>query len=140
MKASSLFLRTAILAAFIGMGFGTVMGVREDFALSPVHAHINLIGWASMFLFGLYYRVTPSADNRLAMIQYGFALIGLILFAGGLTLILLGHTEFGIAWLIGALCTVVSMLIFGWTVFMSTRSAKTPSKIDATEGATKAAA
>jgi cbb3-type cytochrome oxidase subunit 1 len=124
MKASSLFFRTAILAAILGMGLGIGMGVMHDFALAPVHAHVNLVGWASMFLFGLYYRVTPAADGRLAMVQYGFASVGLVLFVGSLALLLLGHREFGVTWAVGALSTVVSMLIFAWNVFATTADSK----------------
>jgi hypothetical protein len=64
MKASALFLRTAVVAVLIGSCLGLAMGVTHDFTLTAVHAHVNLVGWASMFLFGLYYRLTPAADNR----------------------------------------------------------------------------
>lgn len=121
MKASSLFMRTAVITVFVGMGIGVVMTVTEDFALAPVHAHVNLLGWASMFLFGLYYRVTPEADRPLALIQYGLALMGLILFAGTLALFFLGYARFDAMFIIGILCTMASMLIFAWTVFATTR-------------------
>ena len=122
MKASALFLRTAVLAVLVGVCLGIGMGLSHDFTLSPVHAHINLIGWASMFLFGLYYKVTPAADTRFAMAHYGFATAGLVLLNAGLTVLLLhGDAPLpGLAWVAGAACTTVSALMFAWTVFAST--------------------
>ena len=29
----------------VGMVLGIVMGIQQDFALAPVHAHINLVGF-----------------------------------------------------------------------------------------------
>jgi hypothetical protein len=36
----------------------------SDHSLLPVHAHINLLGWASMALFGLIGTVHPSITKR----------------------------------------------------------------------------
>ena len=54
------FFVIGILFALIGMGLGTYMGITQDFLLAPVHAHINLVGWTTHFLFGLYYRGEPA--------------------------------------------------------------------------------
>ena len=40
------FLLLAAIMLTCGVGLGIWMGSREDFALAPVHAHINLVGWA----------------------------------------------------------------------------------------------
>ena len=50
------------LAAFCltgGVRLGIFMGTSEHFSLAPVHAHINLIGWASLALFGIVYKLYP---------------------------------------------------------------------------------
>ena len=62
MKLSNLFLRLAVLFVLTGVGLGYWMGVPHQFLLSPVHAHINLLGWVSMFLYGLFYRIVPEAS------------------------------------------------------------------------------
>jgi hypothetical protein len=134
MKASALFLRTAVASVLAGSCLGLGMGITHDFTLSAVHAHINLIGWASMFLFGLYYRATPAADTRLAVVQYWFATIGLILFSGGMAAAFLYGSSLpaGLVWLVGAICTIVSMGIFAWSVFAHTANAKeTGAKLNA---------
>jgi hypothetical protein len=53
------FLLLATILLICGATLGIVMGAREDFQLVPVHAHLNLAGWASLALFGLTYRAYP---------------------------------------------------------------------------------
>ena len=64
---SSLFLRFAIIFAITGMALGIYMGVAQDHSLTPVHAHINLVGWVSMFLAGLFYRAYPQMRNEIGV-------------------------------------------------------------------------
>ncbi len=132
MKASSLFLRTAVLAALAGMGLGIGMGISEDHSLHSLHAHINLVGWASMLLFGLYYRATPAADGRLALWHYFIAAPAFLVFMTGLAGIFLGHPEtFAPFAIVGALLTFVSMSLFAWIVFATTGRAAAPSSFEA---------
>jgi hypothetical protein len=56
----SLF-RISVSLGLIGIVLGIVMGVRQDFALMPAHAHLNLLGFVTLFLSALYYRVVPEA-------------------------------------------------------------------------------
>jgi len=51
-----LFLATAAFCLVCGVGMGIAMGITHDFHLAPVHAHLNLLGWASLALMGLTYR------------------------------------------------------------------------------------
>jgi hypothetical protein len=53
------FLFIAAMCLVIGVSVGFYMGATHDHTLSPVHAHINLLGWASLALFGLAYRSYP---------------------------------------------------------------------------------
>lgn len=36
------------------MSLWIYMGIAQDHSLTPVHAHLNLLGWVTMFLTGLY--------------------------------------------------------------------------------------
>ena len=47
-----MFIIVGAVAALVGMVMGIGMGMAEEFTYSPVHAHINLVGWASLALFG----------------------------------------------------------------------------------------
>lgn len=68
---SSWFLRLAVPYFALGVLLGNIMGASHDLTLTPVHALLNLLGWASLFLFGLWYRVMPAAaTTRLAKAQF----------------------------------------------------------------------
>jgi len=65
------FLLLATVLLLAGGALGIKMGASEDFTLAPVHAHINLAGWASLALFGLTYRAYPRlAERRLALFHF----------------------------------------------------------------------
>ena len=92
MLASSLGFRIAVLFVLTGMAIGIGMAASHDHSLMPAHAHINLIGWVTLFLISLFYERRPqldkSASARWQVIVYtGGAVVATI----GITLLLLGH-------------------------------------------------
>lgn len=65
------FLRLAVIYVLLGVTLGIVMAASHNFTFKPVHAHLNLLGWASMALFGLWYRSAPAAaETRLAQVHF----------------------------------------------------------------------
>jgi hypothetical protein len=58
---SNWFLRLAVLYLIAGVGLGLQMAATNNHSMFPVHAHLNLLGWVSLTLFGLFYRVVPAA-------------------------------------------------------------------------------
>jgi hypothetical protein len=55
----------------IGMILGIVMGATNSFQLMPLHAHINLVGFACHSIFGLVYRQWPAMKaSGLAALQF----------------------------------------------------------------------
>jgi hypothetical protein len=112
-----------ILFAIVGMGLGIKMGISQDFTFAPVHAHINLVGWATMFLFGLWYRGEPAAAGRtLAEVHFWCALVGAACLALGIVGAVAPNPTLDLLVIPGSLLTLASMLIFLWTVW-SHRSA-----------------
>ncbi|HZC98408.1 MAG TPA: hypothetical protein VE267_20215, partial [Bradyrhizobium sp.] len=66
----SLMMCVSVVVLLAGMLAGIAMGIEQDFALGPAHAHFNLIGGVLLFLFGLYYRLIPAAGSTmLARVQ-----------------------------------------------------------------------
>ena len=65
-RVSWWFFVVAPIYALIGMGFGIFMGATENFAQAPAHAHLNLIGWVTMALYGTFYALAREASNKLA--------------------------------------------------------------------------
>ena len=64
------FLLLATLALLVGVVLGIYMGATGQFQYSPIHAHLNLVGWASLAIFGLSYRAYPAlAANGLARLH-----------------------------------------------------------------------
>lgn len=62
-RLPELCLRLGMIYLLIGMGLGLFMGANEDFTFSDVHAHINLLGYVSTFLIGLFLKFCPQALN-----------------------------------------------------------------------------
>ena len=58
---STRFLRIAAVYFVVAVAIGLYMGIVEQFTQVPVHAHLNLLGWVSMALFGLIYHAYPAA-------------------------------------------------------------------------------
>ncbi len=109
------FFAFAVLCVTIGMLWGIQMAASGDHALAPAHAHLNLVGWVSMGLFGLYYRLTPTAaDAGLAKIHFVLAALGVIVMIPGIVLALSERGE--MLAVAGSFLSLASMLIFGLTV------------------------
>jgi hypothetical protein len=56
MKASSLSFQAAVLLVVVGMIWGIVMAISQDHSAMAAHAHLNLLGWVSLFC--LVYSIT----------------------------------------------------------------------------------
>jgi hypothetical protein len=53
---ASLMMCLSAVVLPVGMLAGIAMGIQQNFALGPAHAHLNLIGGVLLFLFGPYYK------------------------------------------------------------------------------------
>lgn len=123
------FFLLGVLFALTGMGLGLYMGISEDFTLTGAHAHINLVGWATHFLFGLYYRVEPAnAKGRLPEVHFACAALGGILLPTGIIGVLTDRATLAVVVIPGALLTIASMLLFlavvlrGWRMQAAERA------------------
>lgn len=68
---SRAWLRMAVLYFAIAVALGIVMGASGDHSLTAVHAHLNLLGWVSMALFGLIGMAYPAVtEGRVAACQF----------------------------------------------------------------------
>jgi cbb3-type cytochrome oxidase subunit 1 len=124
MRASKLCFLAAVLAAIAGMLWGLDMAISENHAAMPAHAHLNLLGWVSLFLFGIFYRLHPSLDvTKLALAQVWVWIIGTIVMAVGVGLISTGTTSAEPIAAVGSLIVLADMLLFAWLVFRSETAA-----------------
>jgi len=60
MNVSRGFLTISVLYLLVGIGLGMHMGSSGDQTFLPVHAHISLLGFTLMAVFGLTYHVFPA--------------------------------------------------------------------------------
>lgn len=106
-----LYIVIGALYLVIGMLFGIVMGVRQDFVLAPVHAHINLVGFAAHCIFGLVYRAWPELKHgAIAAAQFWLFVVGAPLLMIGITIaIATNNTALAIA---GSLLVTLGALLF----------------------------
>lgn len=118
MKASVLSFRAAVLMVVAGMIWGIVMGISQDHSTFPAHAHLNLLGWVSLFLFGVYYHLHPAIDrNRLTFVQVWVWIAATIILAAGVALLDSGHAMGDPIAAAGSLLALADMLLFGWLVY-----------------------
>ena len=110
------FLFLATHYQIVGVVLGIVMAATQDFQLRPVHAHINLVGWASLALFGLVYRAYPElAVRKLAKVHLFLSGSSAVLMPGGIALAVLARSEAlamlsSVLWLAGAIVFLLQLL------------------------------
>lgn len=104
---------SAALAGLTGMSLGLYMGLAEDHSLAPSHAHLNLLGWVTMMLYGLYHRAAPQDDMVLRWVQVGLGGAGFPAFTGGLGLYLqTGNDAVFPVLVAGIFGCILAMLLF----------------------------
>lgn len=77
-KWSLRFIRIAALFGFVGAALGAHMAGSGSHAFKPVHAHILLVGWLSLFSWGIFYKVYQVRARQLIAYQGWTGIIGAI--------------------------------------------------------------
>jgi len=123
LKASVLSFQAAVVFVIAGMIWGLVMAISVDHTTLPAHAHLNLLGWVSLFLFGIYYRLHPWLDGaKSSSVQVWMWIIGTIILTIGVALVHTGHTIGDPVAAVGSIIVLLDMLQFGWLVFRGERT------------------
>jgi hypothetical protein len=105
------FILIGLLYGTFGFGFGIWVGINERFEQAHLHAHINLIGFASMTLFGLLYRsFPPLAESKFAAAHFILYNLGAVIFLIGIPLAQAHQTVALAAG--GSLTVLVGLLVF----------------------------
>lgn len=107
------FLKIAVIYFLIGIGFGIFMSISHHFDYASVHAHINLLGWASFALAGIIYHLFPTlADNAWGKIHFWLANIGLPIMMISLLVLIAGHKGAELYIAIGSIILSLGILSF----------------------------
>jgi len=117
------FIQVSVVYFALGVLLGMYMSMEHDYALTGVHVHINLLGWASFALAGIIYHLFPKAGNHiLAKVHFWGSNIGLPLMMGGLTNLLLTESEQSAIFIsIGATLVLISVILFTINVLKNVR-------------------
>lgn len=82
-------LRLIQFSAVFGL-FGTFLGSQMagemDYSLRPIHAHILLVGWLSVFAWGIFYRVYTVKFKKLVAIHSILGMTGAFTLTSGMWL------------------------------------------------------
>ena len=107
------FLRIAVVYFVVAVSIGLYMGITSNFTQVPVHAHLNLLGWVSMALFGLIYQAHPAAgQTKLAIWHFRIHNLSLPVFMASLFVMLAGNPGLGpVVGLAGAV-TLIGIVLF----------------------------
>ncbi|CAM4123383.1 hypothetical protein Gste01_02546 [Geobacillus stearothermophilus ATCC 7953] len=58
MKMGVKLIKISVVYFVIGVCIGLGMSMTHSFALTPVHVHINLLGWTALTLAGIIYHLS----------------------------------------------------------------------------------
>jgi hypothetical protein len=113
MRISDFCFVIAALAGLGGMVMGIVMGISQDFTLAPAHAHLNLLGWVTMAIYGLYHRGIGRTGGLAGWLQVCSGALGAISMVTGLGVYLAtGNDDLAAFIVAGSLLVLLAMLMF----------------------------
>jgi cbb3-type cytochrome oxidase subunit 1 len=120
------FLKIAVVYLFLGASLGLAMGISQTFTLTPVHAHLLLLGWASLALAGIIYHLYPvAATTRLARLHFWLHNLGLPSFMVGLAMVLTGREGATPLTAGSASVVLLGLGLFALNVLLNVRPAST---------------
>lgn len=115
------FFRHSVIYILIGISIGIYMAASHSYTLAPAHAHLNLLGFVSMAIYGFFYRVYPAAANdRLANWHFWTANIGVVGLIGALIPYLLGIKAAEPFTAAFSFVVLLGMILFTIVVFRAT--------------------
>ena len=113
MRYDVIFIVAGLICVLCGMGFGIWMGVQADFTYAPAHAHLNLVGWVTLTLYGLIHRAYPAlAAAKLAGVQMLLAILGAASVPFGIIQAISSSHEAPVAAIVSSIVVIVAALLF----------------------------
>ncbi|MFE8703552.1 cytochrome-c oxidase [Cytobacillus sp. FJAT-54145] len=108
----------------IGVLIGFYMSISHSYVLTPVHVHINLLGWTALTLAGILYHLFPSLEtSKLGKWHFWLHNIGLPIMMISLALMIItGNSALVPGTAIGGTITTLAVLVFAWNVLKNLRT------------------
>ena len=118
MNIGIMFLQIAANYLVVGLAVGLTMAITSNMLLTTVHAHILLLGWATMALAGIVYRLMPRCqDSVLAKVHFWGHNIGLPILMVSLGMFLYGVKSAEKVVAVGSVVVLLSLLVFTINLF-----------------------
>ena len=113
-RVSAAFFTVGALCVLVGMFWGMHMGEANNFQLAPAHAHLNLLGWVTMALYGTFYALTAQTMSpRLAWINFLLSLAGILVMIPSLAIFLsTSNRDLIMVMVLGEVLSVLALLTF----------------------------
>ncbi len=114
---SKLLLVTAAIFGLIGAVLGAHMAGAGSYAFRPIHAHVLVAGWLTLFAWSVYYKVFKPKHETVAKWQVTTAMIGSIGLTVGMWLYMVkpfaGLDMFSlVVYIFGGVALLVSFALF----------------------------
>jgi hypothetical protein len=119
-RVSAAFFAVGVLCVLTGMLWGMHMGASHDMVTAPAHAHLNLLGWVTMALYGAFYAIERETMlPKLAWLNFFVSTAGIAVMIPSLFLFLShGNDPKFVPYMnAGEGLAVLGMLIFSISVF-----------------------
>ncbi len=118
---SGKFIKVAVIFALVGMALGIKMAISGEHDQVQAHAHINLVGWVTMMLYGLFYKShNDAAQSKLAVVQFWLSTLGAIVINIGVYLLYTGFPEAEPVAALGSMAVILGMAVFAVVAFKYT--------------------
>ena len=119
------FIVIGSLYLVVGVLLGSYMGASGDHSLVGLHAHINLLGFTLMTVFGMLYAVFPAtAEGRLPKVHFWCHQAGTLILVIGLYFILSnpeGAESMGPVMIVSEVLVLVGVLAYAWNAYQTVR-------------------
>ena len=129
-RVSLAFFSVAALYGLIGMSWGMHMSASQNHAMMPAHAHLNLLGWVTMGIFGIFYALSKERlSPRFGWTNFALSNAGLVLMIPSLALILAygEQPQYIVPIVAGEVLTIAGMLSFAvavWSVMLKSMTGR----------------
>ncbi len=128
-KWSIRFIRIAAIFGLIGAVLGSHMAGAGSYAFRPVHTHILLVGWLSMFAWGAFYRMFKVRAKKLVTFHGWTAIIGSIGLTAGMWFQFIepfgvNKTFSLIFYIVGGSILLISFALFIFVTFLIEKDGK----------------
>jgi hypothetical protein len=127
-KWSLRLMRIAAIFGLIGTVIGSHMAGAGSYAFRPIHAHILLVGWLSVFAWGVFYKLYAVRSQKLVAIHGWAGIIGAIGLTAGMWLQFMqpfgiNETFSLVFYIVGGTILLVAFALFVAVTFMTEKGA-----------------